>query len=77
MSATCHLYAPHFLIEDIKREIKKCAEGGEKDKDKWLDFINPDSHIIKDNAKIWNLHKGMAIDTRFQFERAGYFVLTE
>jgi glutaminyl-tRNA synthetase len=77
LPATCHLFQPHFLVEDLKKEMRKAAEAGDQNKDKWLDFVNTESHIVKPNAKIWNLHKDIAIDSRFQFERMGYFVLTE
>jgi len=86
VSATCNLYAPHFLVDDIKKEMKKCGEKAEKEtnpakaakiKEEWLLFVNPESLITRNNAKIWNLHKNIQIDARFQFERVGYFVLTE
>jgi len=66
MTATVNLYQVHFLVEDLK-----------KYGDKWLDQINPNSLIVKNNAKLWNLHKNTKIDSRFQFERVGYFVVTE
>lgn len=66
ITVTANLYAIHFLIEDIK-----------KAGDKWLDFINPESLIVKKDAKIWKIHKGLKMDSRFQFERVGYFVLAE
>ena len=66
MTATCNLYAIHFLEEDLK-----------KLGDKWLDALNPNSLVVKNNAKIWNLHKKIKVDDRFQFERIGYFVLEE
>jgi glutaminyl-tRNA synthetase len=45
--------------------------------DKWREDINEDSLIVKNNAKIWNIHKKANIDDRFQFERLGYFVINE
>jgi len=66
LNVTCNLYGLHFLIEDIK-----------KAEDKWLDHINPDSLIVRSQAKVWNLQKNAKIDTRYQFERVGYFVLSE
>ena len=66
LSVTCNLYGLHFLIEDIK-----------KAEDKWLDHINPDSLVVKSQAKVWNLQKNAKIDSRYQFERVGYFVLAE
>ena len=66
MTVTCNLYSVHFLIEDIK-----------KAEDKWLDYVNPNSLVVKNNAKMWNLHKKNKVDDRFQFERCGYFVIDE
>ena len=66
MNVTLNLFEVHFIIEDIK-----------KAGDKWLDMVNPNSHVVKNNAKMWNLHKNSKIDDRFQFERLGYFVINE
>jgi len=66
MTVTLNLYSVHFLIEDIK-----------KAGDKWLEQVNPDSHIVRSNAKMWNIHKKNKLDDRFQFERVGYFVINE
>ena len=66
MPVTLNLYAVLFTVEDVKKEG-----------DKWLDFINPNSLVVRKNAKMWNLHKKAKIDDRFQFERAGYFVIEE
>jgi len=30
LPATCNLYAPHFLVDDIKKEMNKCSEKAEK-----------------------------------------------
>lgn len=46
-------------------------------KDKWLEYLNPNSLVVKKNAKMWNHQKNIKIDDRFQFERVGYFVLEE
>jgi len=54
ITCTANLYAIHFLIEDIK-----------KAGDKWLEYINPESLVVKKNAKIWNIHKGLAAESRF------------
>lgn len=54
VTVTANLYAVHFLIEDIK-----------KAGDKWLDYINPESLVIKNNAKIWDMHKKNKVDDRF------------
>jgi glutaminyl-tRNA synthetase len=54
VNVTANLYAVHFLIEDIK-----------KAGDKWLDYINPESLVVKSNAKIWDMHKKNKVDDRF------------
>jgi len=54
MTVTANLYAVHFTIEDIK-----------KAEDKWLEFVNPDSLIVKSDAKMWNIHKKNKVDDRF------------
>jgi hypothetical protein len=33
--------------------------------------------VVKNNAKIWDMHKKNKLDDRFQFERCGYFVIDE
>jgi glutaminyl-tRNA synthetase len=66
VNVTCNLYSIHFLIEDIK-----------KAGDKWLEYINPESLVVKNNAKIWDMHKKNKVNDRFQFERCGYFVIDE
>lgn len=66
MTVTANLYSALFLIEDIN-----------KAKDKWLDYINPESLVVCNNAKMWKMHKNAKVDDRFQFERSGYFVVDE
>jgi len=63
-SIQANLYSVHFKVENVAKEG-----------DKWLDAINPDSLVVKENAKIWKLHDNAKVGDRFQFERAGYFVL--
>ena len=64
LDAVCNLYSVHFLVEAPS-------------KDKWIEEINPNSLIVKPNAKIWKLHKNIKVDDRFQFERVGFFVLND
>ena len=64
MKVEAHLYSVLFTTEDIN-----------KTGDKWQEYINPDSHIIKKDAVMWNLQKKMKHNDRFQFERSGYFVV--
>ena len=40
-------------------------------------FVNPESLIVRANAKIWNLHANVKVFDRFQFERVGYFCVDE
>ena len=56
---TANLYAVHFTVEDVKKVED------EKDKEKWLRYINPDSLIVKSNAKMWNMHRKNKVDDRF------------
>jgi hypothetical protein len=44
VTVTCNLYSVHFLIENVKEA-----------KEKWLDHLNPNSLVVKKNAKMWNL----------------------
>lgn len=39
--------------------------------------MNPDSLIVRDRAKLWNLQKDTKLADRFQFERIGYFYCDE
>ena len=43
-------------------------------KDNWIDSVNPESLIVKNNAKLWNSLKDSNEESRYQFERIGYFV---
>ena len=45
------------------------------DSENWQTQLNPNSMIIKPNAKLWSLHKDVKEFDRFQFERVGYFVV--
>jgi glutaminyl-tRNA synthetase len=43
--------------------------------DDWEKYLNPESLVIKSNAKVWkNIENSQAFD-RFQFERLAYFVV--
>jgi len=44
-----------------------------KQKCDFTKFVNPESLIVKPNAKIWDLYKDAKVFDRFQFERVGYF----
>jgi len=54
MDVVCNLYNVLFELENV-------AKAG----DKWLEHINPNSLIVKPNAKMWNLHKNAKIDDRY------------
>ncbi len=51
---TANLYSTLFLEENVV-----------KLGDKWLEALNPDSLVVKKNAKIWNLHKNVKVNDRF------------
>lgn len=54
LDATCNLFSVLFLMDDIK-----------KAGDKWLDYINPKSLVVRPNAKIWNMMKNIKVFDRF------------
>lgn len=51
VKATCNLYAVHFTVEAPK--------------DDWLNKVNPQSLVVKENARVWNMHKKSKVDDRF------------
>ena len=61
---------------DLKKEMEKKGQPIGEDP-LWMNFVNPNSLSVKKDAKMWNLHKKAKVDDRFQFERMGYFVITE
>jgi len=54
MNVVCNLYSVLFTIEDIN-----------KAGDKWLEYIDKNSLIVKNNAKMWSFHKNAKLDDRF------------
>lgn len=64
MTVICNLYTLLFT-KDNPLELG----------DNWTDCVNPNSLTVRDNAKIWDLHKKIKVEDRFQFERMGYFML--
>jgi len=66
IKARVNLYDRLFLHENPK------ALG-----DDWMSAINPNSLIIKENAKIWSHLSDAAPFSRFQFLRKGYFTVAE
>lgn len=69
LNAHCNLYSVLFTCEDIKKE--------ERDGKKMEQLINPKSLVVRPNAKIWNTLNTSKVYDKFQFERCGYFMLTE
>ena len=43
--------------------------------DDWEKYINPDSLIVKNNAKVWKNIENVSVHDRFQFERLAYFTV--
>lgn len=54
MTVTCNLYSLLFTTENL-------GKAG----DKWRDFINPNSLVVKNNVKMWDLHRNAKVDDRF------------
>lgn len=62
MDVVLRLYSHLFDCEEVKDED-------------WEKHINPDSIIVKNNAKVWNTLNDVKVSDRFQFERLAYFVV--
>jgi len=43
-------------------------------KDKWNEYINPESMVVKAGAKLWGRVNEVPVGHHYQFERIGYFV---
>jgi len=54
MTVTCNLYSVLFTTENV-------GKAG----DKWREYINPNSLVVKNNVKMWDFHKNAKIDDRF------------
>lgn len=59
-----------FTVEDV------IGESSKQNKD-YLEFLNPESLIVRKNARVWDLQKDVKPYERFQFERVGYFCCDE
>lgn len=66
VDAKMNLYSVLFTVMDPAGQAK--AEGREI-----LEYLNPDSLIVKENGKIWDQLANIGEQDRFQFERVGYF----
>ena len=64
--AIVNQYAPLLTVENV-------AEQAKKDGRDWLTYINPQSLVKYENARIWNMQADAKVFDRFQFERVGYF----
>ena len=70
MSCTLNLY--NVLLTE-----ENAIEAAGKQNVDFTHFVNPESLVVKRNAKIWNLHRDVKTFDRFQFERVGYFCVDE
>mmetsp|Transcript_43422 Transcript_43422/g.31235 ORF Transcript_43422/g.31235 Transcript_43422/m.31235 type:complete len:616 (-) Transcript_43422:69-1916(-) len=66
VDAKMNLYSVLFTVMDPAGQAK--AEGRD-----FLEYVNPDSLIVKENGKIWDQLADIGEHDRFQFERVGYF----
>jgi glutaminyl-tRNA synthetase len=66
MTARVNLYGRLFAVENPK------SFG-----DDWMKSINPNSLVVKDNAKMWSHLSDIKPYDRFQFLRKGYFTVAE
>jgi glutaminyl-tRNA synthetase len=44
-------------------------------RDQWKNYVNPDSMIIKKDAKVWGRISEKSPGDHWQFERVGYFTI--
>jgi glutaminyl-tRNA synthetase len=71
-SLTCRLNEYNVLLTE-----ENAIEAATKANCDFTAFVNPESLIVRSNAKIWNLHANVKVFDRFQFERVGYFCVDE
>jgi glutaminyl-tRNA synthetase len=67
---TLNLYNVLLTEENV---IEAAAKAGVE----FTTYFNPESLVVKRNARVWNLHKDAKVFDRFQFERVGYFCVDE
>ena len=70
----------HWVTKDLSVDVELRLFGylfdcqDVKDED-WEQHINPDSVVVKKNAKVWKSLEAVQEFSRFQFERLAYFVV--
>ena len=62
LDAQVRLYNYLFAVPDVSNT-------------EWEKQVNPESLTVKENAKVWNHHEADKEDSRYQFERIGYFIV--
>ena len=66
VGAIVNQYANLLTVANVAETSK--AEGKH-----WTEYVNPESLIRYENARIWDLQADVKEFDRFQFERVGYF----
>lgn len=67
-SISCRMNQYNVLL--LEEDVLGAASKANVD---FTTFVNPESLVVRPNAKIWDLHKDAKVFDRFQFERVGYF----
>jgi glutaminyl-tRNA synthetase len=79
VKATMHwVSAAHALEAEVRlyEHLLTVSEAGDMDEDKdFTDYLNPNSLQVIERAYVEPSVKGAAPETRYQFERVGYFVV--
>ena len=66
--AVVRLYNELLTVENVSETSKASGKP-------WLDYVNPESLIVKSNALVWDFMADAKEFDRFQFERIGYFCI--
>ena len=70
--------ANHSIDVDVKLFNPLFNVENPKDfKDDWLDHYNHNSLVSMSKAKWWDFHKDAKVNDRFQFQRLGYFMVSD
>lgn len=55
--------------------VENVGEASKESGRAWTDYVNPDSLIMKEEARVWDFMADAKEYDRFQFERIGYFCI--
>lgn len=70
-----HWVSKDHSVDAVVRNYSYLFTVEEVPNDTWEQFLNPDSLVIKENAKVWKNLENVKESDRFQFERLAYYVV--